>query len=79
MRLFLDLFVLDDDKLLDGLHLITEALNGDELVVWLGLLNLVEDLEDVVVLGLHLNQAQFLLLVFAYEGVQFATLLNLVQ
>ena len=79
MRLFLDLFVLDNDKLLDGLHLITEALNGDELVVWLGLLNLVEDLKDVVVLGLHLHQAQFLLLVFAYEGVQFATLLNLVQ
>jgi len=79
MRLLLDLFVLDDNKLLDGLHLIAEALDSDKLVVWLGLLNLVEDLEDVVVLGLHLNQAQFLLFVLAYERVQFAALFNLVQ
>jgi len=79
MRLLLDLFVLDDNKLLDGLHLIAEALDSDKLIVWLGLLNLVEDLEDVVVLGLHLNQAQFLLFVLAYERVQFAALFNLVQ
>lgn len=69
MRLFLDLFVFYDNELLNRLHLIAEALNGDELVVWFGLLNLVEDLEDVVVLGLHLDQAQFLLLVLAYKRI----------
>ena len=53
--LLLDLFVLKDDKLLDGKHLIAEALNGHKLIIWLSLLDLEEDFEDLVVLVLNFD------------------------
>jgi len=77
--LLLDLFVLKDDELLNGHHLVAVALDGDQLIVRLGLLNLKEDLEDIVVLVLHLNEAEFLLFVLTHEADQLSALLNLVE
>lgn len=55
--LLLDLFVLKDDELLDGKHLIAEALNCHKLIIWLSLLDLEEDFEDLVVLVLNFDKA----------------------
>ena len=79
MSLLLDLLVLEDHILLDGEHFVPETLYGHQFVVWLSLLNLVENFKDLVVLVLHVNQAQFLLFILADEADQFAALLNLVQ
>mmetsp|Transcript_10222 Transcript_10222/g.12026 ORF Transcript_10222/g.12026 Transcript_10222/m.12026 type:complete len:220 (-) Transcript_10222:399-1058(-) len=77
--LFLDLLVFEHHELLNAEHLLTEALNGHELVVWLRLLNFVEDFENLVILVLDFNQTQLLLFVFADEANELATLLNLVK
>ena len=55
MRLLLYLLVLENDKLLNGEHFFPEALNGYELVIRLCLLYFEEDLQNVMILVLHLN------------------------
>lgn len=79
MRLLLDFFVFEDDVLLDLKHFIAERLDRHQLIIWLRLLNLVKDLEDLMILILHVYQTQFLLFIFANEADKFTTLLNLVQ
>lgn len=68
MGLLLDFLVFENHILLDGEHFIAESLNRYQLVVWFRLLNLEEDLEDLVVLVLHINQAQFLLFILANKA-----------
>ncbi len=79
MCLFLNLLVLDNHKLLNSHHLVAETLNSDKLVIRLGALNLVENFEYLMVLVLHFDQAQFLLLVFAHIGVQLTRLLDFIE
>ena len=79
MRLLLDFFVFEDDVLLDLKHFVAERLDRHQLIIWLRLLNLVKDLEDLMILILHVYQTQFLLFIFANEADKFTTLLNLVQ
>lgn len=79
MRLFLDLLVLENDVLLNGEHLVPETLNRNQLVIWLSLLDLEEYLEDLMVLILHINEAQLLLLVLSDKADQLTTLLDLVE
>ncbi len=77
--LLFDFFILNNHELLDSKHLFAERLDCHQLIVWFGLLNLKEDLEDLVVLVLHLNQAQLLLLVFTHIWVQLPALLDFVE
>ena len=79
MSLLLDLFVFQNDVLLDAHHFLAETLNRDELVIGLRLLDREEDLENFMVLVLNIDEAQLLLLVLANEADQLSALLNLVQ
>ena len=51
--LFFNLFILCDDVLLNLEHFIPISLNGSQFIIGLCVLNVVEDLEDLVVLILH--------------------------
>ena len=53
MRLLLDFFVFEDDVLLDLKHFVAERLDRHQLIIWLRLLNLEKDLEDLMILILH--------------------------
>lgn len=77
--LLLNFFVFKDDKLLDLEHLITEPLDSDKLLVGLRGLDFKKDLQDVVVLVLHLDQAQFLLLVLTDKADELTALFDFVQ
>ena len=55
--LLLHLSILRHDVALDFLHLWVEVLNGDELIIRVRLLNLVEYLQDFMVLVLHVDQS----------------------
>ena len=79
MCLLLNFFVFKNYILLDLKHFIAETLNRHQFVIRLSLLNLIKDLQDLVILILHINEAQFLLFIFSNEADEFATLLNLVQ
>ena len=79
MRLLLDFLVLKNHILLNGEHLVAVTLNGNQFIIWLGLLDLEEYLEDLMILVLHIEKSQFLLLVLSDKADQLATLLNLVQ
>ena len=57
MSLLLDLFVLQNDELLNTHHFLAETLDCDELVVGLRLLDREEDLENFVVLVLNIDEA----------------------
>ena len=56
-----------------------QAFNGNQFVIRVGLLNDVENLEDFMVLVLHINEPQFLSLVLSYEVDQFTALFDFIQ
>ncbi len=60
-------------------HLLTALFNLFELVVWIRSLDLLEDVEDLIILILHVYKPQLLALVLANELVQLLAVLNLVQ
>ena len=57
MSLLLDLFVFQNDVLLNAHHFLAETLNRDELVIGLRLLDREEDLENFMVLVLNIDEA----------------------
>ena len=73
------LFVLCNEVLLESGHLAPKAFDGAEFVVWLCLLNFVEDLEDIFVLVLHVHQSHLLPFVLSDELGQLLTLLDFIQ
>lgn len=79
MGLLLDFLVFQDHILLNLKHLFAEALNSNQLIIWLCLLDLKEYLKDLVILILHVNESQLLFLILANKADQFTALLNLVQ
>lgn len=79
MGLLFYFFIFEDDELLDSHHFFAVALDSDKFVVRLRLLDFKEDLEDLVVLVLHLNQAELLLFVFSDKADEFSALLNFVE
>ena len=79
MSLLLNLFVFQNDVLLNTHHFFSETLDSDELIVGLRLLDREENLKNLMVLILDINQAQLLLLVLSNEANQLSALLNLVQ
>ena len=56
-----------------------QALDGNQLVVRVSLLDNVENLEDFVVLVLHVNEPQLLSFVLSDEVNQFTALLDFIQ
>ena len=77
--LFLDLFVFENDVLLNGEHLVPEGLNCHKFIIRLCLLDFKENLQNFVILILDVNQAQLLFLVLPDEADQLAALLDLVE
>ena len=64
---------------MNPIHFATVLLNGVEFVVWFRYLNFVEDPEDFFVLGLHVDEAKLLSLVFTNKLRELLAGLNLVQ
>ena len=56
-----------------------QALDGNQLVVRVSLLDNVENLQDFVVLVLHVNEPQLLSLVLSDEVNQFTALFDFIQ
>ena len=77
--MFFHLSVLLYHVSLDFLHLGIEAFDRDKLVVWVCLLDDVENFKDLMVLVLHVDEPQFLPLVLTNEIDKLTTLLDLVQ
>ena len=63
----LHLFVLQDEILLNLVHHRAVTLNRIKLFIRASLRDLVEDLQDLLVLIFHVNEAKFLPLIFANE------------
>ena len=49
MGLLLDFFIFLNHILLNGLHLVFIALNSDQFIIWLGSLDYVEDLQNLLI------------------------------
>ena len=79
MGLLLDFFVFLNHILLNRLHLVFIALNSDQFIIWLGSLDYMEDLQNLLVFIHDIDKAQFLFLIFANEAYQFTALLDLIQ
>jgi hypothetical protein len=79
MGLLLDLLVFQDHILLNLKHLFAVALNSDQFIIRLRLLDLEEYLKNLVILILHVDETQLLFLILADKADKLATLLNLVQ
>ena len=56
-----------------------QALNGNQFVVRVGLLNNVENLENFMVFVLHVHDPQFLSLVLSDKVNQFAALFDFIE
>ena len=55
MGLLLDFFIFLNHILLNGLHLVFIALNGDQFIIWLSSLDIVEDLQNLLIFIHYVN------------------------
>ena len=77
--LFLHFSIFLNHICLDFLHLWIQAFNCDQFIIWISLLNDVEYFENFMVLILHINESQFLSLVFTDKIYQLTTLFDFIK
>ena len=78
-RCLFHFLVLQDQILLELIHGTLLALNSTEFIIWLCFRNFKEDLEDLIVLVLHVHKAHLLSFVLPDKFLELVTSFNLVK